>query len=177
MTDPVSQAGQASSLVSLARAQRAGAPDEGLALWKLLRSRHLAGLKLRRQRPFGPYVLDLYWIAGQLAVKAAGGPHFTWEGKAADKQRTMYLEQRGLRVLRFTNREILTAPEGVLAAIQALASAAARPNYSIDWAHIVKDGRAGGRRRNGRGRRGCGGDCYIAGEWCGNRRMHRGACR
>ena len=114
---------QPSSLVPFARTLRTSATDAERSLWRLLRSRQVAGSKFRRQRPFGPYILDFYCIEKRLAVEADGGQHFTPEGREADARRTEYLEQRGVRVLRFTNREILTEEDGVLAAIsQALAA-------------------------------------------------------
>ena len=86
---------QPSSLVPFARTLRAGATDAERSLWRLLRSRQVAGSKFRRQRPFGPYILDFYCIEKRLAVEADGGQHFTPEGREADARRTEYLEQRG----------------------------------------------------------------------------------
>ena len=120
------QADQPRSLVPLARAQRAAATDAERALWRLLRSRHLAGVKFRRQRPFGPYILDFYCLDKRLAVEADGSQHLSEEGIEADRVRTGYLERHGVRVLRFTNRDILTEREGVLGVIlQALGIAGA----------------------------------------------------
>ena len=47
-----------------------------------------------------------------------GGQHFTDEGRAHDERRTEYLATRGVRVLRFTNRELFEEREGVLEAIR-----------------------------------------------------------
>ena len=107
----------------LARRLRRTSTDAERALWALLRDRRLDGVKFRRQRPFGPYILDFYCIEKRLAIEADGGQHFALEGLRADAARTRYLEQRGVRVLRYTNREILLEAEGVLGAVlEALAS-------------------------------------------------------
>ena len=45
--------------------------------------------------------------------EAASGQHLTVEGLARDAQRTRYLQDRGIRVVRFSNREILLETEGV----------------------------------------------------------------
>jgi len=87
-------------------------------LWRLLRRRQFAGVKFRRQHPVGPYILDFYSADHGLAVELDGGQHFTDEGRAHDESRTEYLATRGVRVLRFTNRELFEEREGVLEAIR-----------------------------------------------------------
>jgi very-short-patch-repair endonuclease len=104
--------------VPFARDLRQRSTDAETALWRLLRARRLAGAKFRRQRPFGPYILDFSCIEKRLAIEADGGQRFTEEGLVTDRARTRYLEQRGVRVLRFTNREILVEGEEVIAAVQ-----------------------------------------------------------
>jgi len=84
-------------------------------LWALLRSREWSGRKFRRQHEFGPYILDFYCAACALAIEADGGQHFELAGARADEERGRYLESRGIRVLRFTNLEILRETEGVIA--------------------------------------------------------------
>jgi very-short-patch-repair endonuclease len=71
-------------------------------------------MKFRRQYAFGPYVLDFYCPAHQLAIEVDGSSHFTDQGIAADAERRMYLEKRGVHVLRFTNVEVLSEPASVL---------------------------------------------------------------
>jgi very-short-patch-repair endonuclease len=83
-------------------------------LWYNLRRHGLDGYKFRRQHPLGPYILDFYCAKGRLVVEVDGGQHFE-DGRAlADAERTLYLEQRGLRVLRFTNLETLLKTDAVL---------------------------------------------------------------
>jgi very-short-patch-repair endonuclease len=86
-------------------------------LWRLLRNRGFLGLKFRRQHPVGPYILDFYCREHQLGVELDGGQHFTVAGQAHDEKRTAHLAGLGLRVLRFSNRELLEDPEAVLAAL------------------------------------------------------------
>ncbi|HXU83708.1 MAG TPA: endonuclease domain-containing protein [Polyangia bacterium] len=70
-------------------------------LWRLLRRRKVAGLKFRRQHPFGRYVLDFYCAQHRLAIELDGGQHFLMAGRAYDGRRDAYLISRGLTVLRF----------------------------------------------------------------------------
>ena len=87
------------------------------ALWRLLRSRQLDGYKFRRQQEAGPYILDFYCAAKQIAVEVDGAQHYTPDGLAADAERTAHLAALGIRVLRFTNVEVTTSADGVIAAL------------------------------------------------------------
>ena len=59
--------------------------------------------------------------------EADGGQHLTVEGLARHAQRTRYLQDRGIRVLRFSNREILLETEGVLDVIARAVTGEASP--------------------------------------------------
>ena len=98
------------------RQLRRESTDAELLLWRLLRGRQL-GAKFRRQHHVGPYVLDLYCPEQRVAVEADGAQHLTAEGLVRDELRTRYLEGKGIRVLRFTNLQILMEKESVLEAI------------------------------------------------------------
>jgi very-short-patch-repair endonuclease len=84
----------------------------------LLRNRQLRGAKFRRQHEFGQYILDFYCAEHRLAIEVDGAHHFEQDGAEADWDRTTYLESRGVRVLRFTNTEVLLEAEGVFDRIQ-----------------------------------------------------------
>ena len=107
----------ATSLIQRARRLRRDATDAELRLWKILRDRGL-GVKFRRQVPFGRYVLDFYCLELRLVIEVDGGQHFEPEGMAADAERTRVLEKAGLRVLRFSNREVLLETQAVAEAIR-----------------------------------------------------------
>jgi len=79
-------------------------PPEEL-LWLALRNGQIGGLKFRRQHPVGPYVVDFYCHAAKLVVEVDGMSHD--EKLASDTQRTKYLEEQGLRVLRVTNEDVM----------------------------------------------------------------------
>jgi very-short-patch-repair endonuclease len=65
----------------------------------------------------GPYTLDFYAPATRLAVELDGSGHFEEPGLARDAVRDAYLASRGIRVLRFTDRELLLEREAVLEVI------------------------------------------------------------
>ena len=109
---------------------RRGQTDAEIALWKLLRNRHLDGVKFRRQHEFGPYVLDFYCPAFRLAIEADGSQHSDPEALIADEKRRAYLQTRGLRLVRFTDTEILTDGTNVLERIYQLLEETPSPQPS-----------------------------------------------
>ncbi len=74
-------------------------------LWKYLRRRQLNGHRFRRQHPIGPYVVDFYSFEQHVAVELDGGQHN--QRTDYDAERTVFLESKGVRVLRFWNNEVL----------------------------------------------------------------------
>ena len=95
-----------------ARNLRRDQTDAEGKLWARLRTRQLCGLKFRRQHPIGPYVADFCCVERGLVVELDGGQHATQA--EADQRRSTYLEQRGYRVLRFWDNEVLVSPDAVL---------------------------------------------------------------
>ena len=95
------------------RELRRSATDAERLLWRCLRGRQLGEAKFRRQYQMGRFVLDFFCAEERLALEADGGQHFTEEGLERDQERTSFLERQGVRVLRFTNREILLETKAV----------------------------------------------------------------
>jgi very-short-patch-repair endonuclease len=91
--------------------------DAELRLWYTLRRHGLNGYKFRRQHPVGPYILDFYCPQAGLVIEVDGGQHFEPALATRDAARTRYLERTGLRVLRFTNLEVLQQTDAVLSVI------------------------------------------------------------
>ena len=85
-------------------------------LWKYLRNRRLGGRKFRRQFPIPPYILDFYCHEMHLAVELDGSQHMLKE--KYDRKRTEFLENQGIRVLRFWNHDVLQRTEKVLEMIR-----------------------------------------------------------
>ena len=83
-------------------------------MWQALRNRQIAKAKFRRQHPVDPYILDFYCHEHQLAIEVDGSQHYRDEGRAKDEVRTEALNEKGIRVLRFDNRQVLTETEAVL---------------------------------------------------------------
>ena len=63
-------------------------------------------LQFRRQHPFGQYIVDFYCAKAKLVIELDGLQHYEEEGFRKDAARTAYLESLGLKVLRFSNRDV-----------------------------------------------------------------------
>jgi len=111
-------------------------------LWSRLRQSQLSDLKFRRQYGVGPYIVDFYCPRSKLAIEIDGDSHFeTADAEARDRDRTAYLERHAIHFLRFTNDQIGTELDAVLAAIAETAEALAARGGSW-W-----PGREGGNSR------------------------------
>ena len=74
-------------------------------LWAALRRKQLYGLKFRRQHPIGTFIVDF-------CVEIDGDSH--GDRAEYDRECTLWLEERGYTVVRFTNEEVYHHPDAVL---------------------------------------------------------------
>jgi very-short-patch-repair endonuclease len=91
-------------------------------LWHELRKR-AGGFKFRRQHPFGPFVLDFFCPAANLAIEVDGASHDMGDNPRRDSRRDEWLTSQGLRVMRFTAADVLHHIDGVIRMILADCSA------------------------------------------------------
>jgi very-short-patch-repair endonuclease len=94
---------------------RRDATDVERKLWAVLRNRQIDGRKFRFQATVGPFVADFLCVEAMLIVELDGSQH----SEDADAERTRYLEERGYRVLRFWNNEVIENLDGVVQVIRA----------------------------------------------------------
>ena len=90
-------------------------------LWLRLRNRQLLGYRFRRQYGVGPYVLDFYCPELELAIEVDGDSHFQAGAGEYDGERQRYIESLGIRVLRFSNREVFERLDDVAGGIAEVA--------------------------------------------------------
>ena len=69
--------------------------------------------RFRRQVTFGGFILDFYCASARLAIELDGSQHFSEEGQERDAERTAFLEANGIRVLRFSNTDVMKNLRGV----------------------------------------------------------------
>ena len=70
-----------------------------------------------RQKVFGNYIVDFYCAAASLVIEIDGSQHYEDKGKKSDLKRDRYLQNLGLKVIRYSNYDINRNFEGVCADI------------------------------------------------------------
>ncbi|MBQ2736127.1 MAG: endonuclease domain-containing protein [Clostridia bacterium] len=63
-------------------------------------------VRFARQKVLGRYIADFYCAAAKLVIELDGSGHYTEEGKKYDEERTTFLEEYGLTLIRIPNTEI-----------------------------------------------------------------------
>ncbi len=100
---------------TVARQMRANPTESENLLWEHLRARRLNGFRFRRQHSLGQFIVDFYCAESRLVVEVDGPIH--QRRKEEDAIRDAFLEYRGLRVLRFTDTQVLHNLDEVLSDI------------------------------------------------------------
>lgn len=61
---------------------------------------------VNRQKTIGNYIADFYIASSKIVIELDGAQHYEEEYIGKDKKRDKYFESLGLKVLRYTNRQI-----------------------------------------------------------------------
>ncbi|KGT48719.1 endonuclease domain-containing protein [Acinetobacter sp. HR7] len=83
-------------------------------LWSKLRGKQILGLQFYRQKPILNYIVDFYCPAANLVIECDGSQHFTDDGLESDRIRDEALDQLGLNILRFDNRQVVRQIDDVV---------------------------------------------------------------
>jgi very-short-patch-repair endonuclease len=83
-----------------------------------LRNRQFLDVKFRRQFSIGHYIIDFYAPQCRLGIEADGGQHCDEDGRRRDQIRTEELSKFGIKILRFSDCEVLNNIEGIVEIIQ-----------------------------------------------------------
>jgi very-short-patch-repair endonuclease len=105
----------AMNLTNKARSLRKNQTDVEQLVWKHLRNKQLYNYKFRRQFPIEPYIADFACLEIKLIIELDGGQHA--QRISYDNQRSLFFEQRGFKVIRFWNNDVIENTEGVLETI------------------------------------------------------------
>jgi len=113
-------------LLANARELRKNQTDAEELLWQLLRNRKLNNLKFRRQHPLkAGFILDFYCVEAKLGIEVDGGYHNQKKQLEYDAERTKIINEYGVKIIRFTNEQVLQNTELVL---QEIINAASPPS-------------------------------------------------
>jgi very-short-patch-repair endonuclease len=100
--------------LNYAKGLREGQTDCENILWQNLRGKRLNNIKFRRQVPIGKYIVDFVALDKKVIVELDGSQHLDDNQLIYDKNRTIYLEKYGYKVLRIYNNYIFNNLEDVL---------------------------------------------------------------
>ena len=104
-------------LVPLAKQLRKNMTKEERHLWyDFLRS---YPVRFSRQKVLGKYIADFYSAQAKLVIELDGSQHYEDNNMASDTERTAFLKNYGLTVIRIPNNEINTNFQGVCEYIDA----------------------------------------------------------
>ena len=104
-------------LLERAKEMRMELTEPERRLWNALRAKRLEGANFRRQVVIGRAIADFARRRPRMLVIEVDGD--THAGRAAyDARRTDALQERGYRVIRFTNEDVMKNLDGVLVAIR-----------------------------------------------------------
>ncbi len=103
-------------LLSNAKILRTQQTEAEQRLWYHLRAHRFMGLKFKRQKPMGRYIVDFVCMEQMLIIELDGGQHS--EQVEYDQQRDAWLRSQGYTVLRFWNNAVMQELDGVLEQIR-----------------------------------------------------------
>jgi very-short-patch-repair endonuclease len=103
---------QPSGTVAELRRLRREAPEPERRLLRAPRESY-PKLKWRHQSPVGPYKPDILCFSERLVVEVDGDTHTSTADE--DTHRSRFLARQGYRVIRFTNADVMSNLDGVIA--------------------------------------------------------------
>ena len=114
--------------VAVARTLRKNMTKEERHLWyDFLRD---YPIRFYRQKVIGKYIVDFYCSKAKLVIELDGSQHYEDDAIVYDKERTAYLEQYGLEVVRFSNRDVNENFRGVCEHIDNLVNSVYNPSVT-----------------------------------------------
>jgi len=103
-----------STIFERAKLLRENMTEAELKLWECLKERKLLNLRFRPQHPVDMFIADFYCHPLNLVVEIDGEIHLSKTNKSYDIGREAELERWELKVVRFTNQEVLNNLDQVL---------------------------------------------------------------
>jgi very-short-patch-repair endonuclease len=104
-------------LKALSQHLRKNMTDAENILWLKLRRKQLKGYQFYRQKIIGKYIVDFYCLKANLVIELDGGQPYSKIGKVKDRIRDNVLIEMGIKVLRFSDRDVFENIGGVMEGI------------------------------------------------------------
>jgi very-short-patch-repair endonuclease len=102
-------------------------------------------MKFRRQVPIGSWIVDFVSFEQRLIIEADGSQH---AGSDDDKRRDCDLSERGFRVLRFWNNDVLMRPQSVMEMVVDVVAQSPSPVYAPSGAQPSSPTRGEGKEKH-----------------------------
>lgn len=96
-----------------AREMRLNMTESEQKLWSVLRRKNIKGFRFRRQHPIGQFIADFYCHEAKLIIEVDGDIH-KFKQQEYDQGRTYELGNWGLKVVRFTNQQVMSDLDKVI---------------------------------------------------------------
>jgi very-short-patch-repair endonuclease len=114
-------------LFKYAQEMRKNPTESEKVLWKTLRNFRFDGYIFRRQHPIDIIIADFYCHKLKLIIEVDGEIHLNDKALEHDDGRTGELEKYGIKVIRFTNNQVLRDKEHVISQIYKYITESASP--------------------------------------------------
>lgn len=98
-------------LRDLSRKNRINSTESEKKIWEEVLKQRKTGYKFLRQKPINRFILDFYCSELNLAIEIDGNSHD--KKKGYDEARDKFLNQVGIKTIRFSNDEVLNNIENV----------------------------------------------------------------
>jgi very-short-patch-repair endonuclease len=89
-----------------------------MILWEQLKNRELFAVRFKRQHPIDIFIADFYCHKYKLVIEVDGEIHNSPDNKEYDEGREFEMAKYGIKIIRFTNREVLENINAVIASIK-----------------------------------------------------------
>ena len=101
-------------LKSLRQNLRNNMPPAEKILWSKLKGKQLEKYKFRRQHSIDQFILDFYCPQAELAIEIDGDSHYDTGKSEYDVERSRKIESYGIKIIRFTNKDVYDSLDGVV---------------------------------------------------------------
>ena len=105
-------------LKELARQLRNNSTKAEVFLWQKLKRKQMYGYDFHRQKPIDNYILDFFCNELMLGIEVDGYSHQIIEVFENDEKKTAKMNDLGITILRFSDKQIFNDMDNVLRAIE-----------------------------------------------------------
>ena len=110
--------GASSNIFEKAKVLRGNMTEAETVLWEKLSNKKLDGHRFRRQHSISSFIADFYCHKAKLVIEVDGEVHQHEEQADYDEGRNYDIESLGIKVVRFSNREVIYDIDEVLRKIK-----------------------------------------------------------